>query len=273
MALKPTTYKVATTEDLVKTLTIVNNRDIIKLTSSEYKLNSPLKIDKEISIQSLESKKRSTISYSGAAATPAFEMNPKGKLKLSSVKLKGNGNNYAFATLKENMSSHYDLKVTDSEISDFDYVLKGYKYSFAQHLEFNSTVIMNCKNGLELSGEDDNRGDYNAENLSIVNCKFKGIKQNVIDYYRGGYDESTVGGNLIIRGSTFDNCGEKEKNQTLINTYGIINVDLSQNHFSDNKVKLVAQLWGAKNNSESANTFKNSGKIIIEQNLTQKLMY
>ncbi len=268
----PTTYKAATTQELVETLALANNGDIIQLSSSKYDLISPLQINKQITITS-SSRKKVCLKYSGGKETAAFEMNPKGDLTLSSIQLVGSKENYAFATLKENMSSHYNLTVRDCEISDFDYVLKGYKYSFAQHIDFNATKISNCTNGIELSAEDDDRGDYNAENLFITDCIFKAVQQNVIDYYRGGYDESTVGGNLRVASCTFSNCGAEEKNGTLINTYGIINVEISESQFSDNKVKRVAQLWGAKNNSESNNTFKNSGKIITEQNLPQKMMY
>lgn len=269
----PTTYKVSTSKELRETLSLAKDGDIIKLTSSSYKISSSLQIGKQITIESEIPTKKVQISYEGKAGTAAIEMLPKGDLTISSLQMKGTGANFAFATLKENMSSHYNLTVKNSEINNFDYVLKAYKYSFARYITFDSTIISNCENGIELSSENDDKGDYNAENISILNCKFKRIKQNVLDYYRGGYDESTVGGNLLIQGSTFENCGEKEKNGTLINTYGIINVDITQNNFENNKVKLVAQLWGAKNNSESANIFKNSGKIITEQNLPLKLMY
>ena len=95
----------------------------------------------------------------------------------------------------------------------------------------------------------------------------------MINYYRGGYDESTVGGNLMVKGNSFMKSGEQEKTNILLNTFGIINVELSGNTFQDNKVKLVARLWGAKNNSATNNTIKNSGEIITEQNLPLKLMY
>ena len=101
------------------------------------------------------------------------------------------------------MSSLYNLIVEDAEISNFDYVVKAYKYSFAEYIKFKSTVIKNCNNGLEFSGEDDDQGEYNAENIYILNCRFEGVSQNVIDYYRGGYDEATIGGNLVIKESTF----------------------------------------------------------------------
>lgn len=270
---EPTTHSVDNSDELLQALANTSGGDIIELTAERYEIRSSLKINKKITIQSADSVNKSSISYLGGAETPAFEMNPKGVLILKSVVLEGNGENYAFASLKENMSSLYNLKVMNSEISNFDYVLKAYKYSFSEYIKFKSTSIKNCNNGIELSAEDDDRGDYNAENLFILDTQFEGVKKNVIDYYRGGYDESTVGGNLIVQGCTFTNSGAAEENGVLINTYGIINVDISGNNFQNNRIKLIARLWGAKNNSQSNNTIQNSGRIITEQNLPLKLMY
>lgn len=269
----PKTHSVGTSEALTEAIKNASDGDIIELTSDRYEISASLKINKDLTLQSADTVRRSTISYTGVAKTPAFEMNPKGELTLKSVMLEGNAENYAFASLKENMSSLYNLKVENSEISNFDFVLKAYKYSFSEFIKFRSTMIRNCNNGLELSGEDDDRGEYNAENIYIVNSKFDGVEKNVIDYYRGGYDESTVGGNLIIKGCLFTNSGVGEEDGVLINTYGIINVDISGNTFSENQVKLVARLWGAKNNTESDNILENSGRLITEQNLPLKLMY
>ena len=267
------THSVSTSEELVSAISNAGDRDVITLASGNFELASSLRIDKAVTIESADPSNKVHLTYIGAPGTPAFAMNPRGQLTLKSVVLTGTGENYAFASLKSNMSSLYNLKVTDSEISNFDFVLKAYKYSFSEYLEFDSTVFKNCNNGLELSSEDDDRGEYNAENISIVNCQFEDVDQNVVDYYRGGYDESTVGGNLLIQDSKFSNCGSKEKNNTLINTYGIINVRLENNEFTNNPVKKVARLWGAKNNTESNNTIIKSGKIITEQNLPLKLMY
>ncbi|MEQ8715684.1 MAG: chondroitinase-B domain-containing protein [Cyclobacteriaceae bacterium] len=270
---EPTTHTVSSATELVEALGNAVAGDIIELTSGQYDIAAPLKIDKSIAIRSAQSDNKSVISYKGPAGTPAFEMNPNGELVLRSVRLEGNGENYAFASLKENMSSLYNLSIEDVEVSNFDFVLKAYKHSFSEYVKVQSSSIMNCNNGIELAAEDDDRGDYNAENLFIIDSQFDGVKQNVIDYYRGGYDESTVGGNLVVRGSTFTNSGGREETGILLNTYGIINVDLSGNTFRNNEVDLVARLWGAKNNSETNNTIANSGKIITEQNLPLKLMY
>jgi len=133
--------------------------------------------------------------------------------------------------------------------------------------------LKNCQNGIELSEETNDKGDYNVEFLTINNCQFENVKSNVIDFYRGGYDESTIGGNLSITNSTFSNCGEKEENGILLNTRGIINVDISKNTFKNNKVKLIALLWGAKNNTHGENEIVNSGEIRVEENIKLKLMY
>ena len=266
-------HSASTAEELSNSLANANDGDVIELTAKRIELTTPLKINKKITIRSVKKLDKTIISYTGAVGTPAFEMNPDGHLTLESVVLEGSENNYAFASLKENMSSLYNLKVVDCNISKFDYVLKAYKHSFSEYVEFQGTTIKDCNNGIELASEDDDRGEYNAENLFVTDCQFERVNKNVINYYRGGYDESTVGGNLVVKGSTFSQSGQNEKGGILINTYGIINVDLTDNTFQNNRVKKIARLWGAKNNREANNTIKNSGSIVTEQNLPLKLMY
>ncbi len=263
----------AEANDLASKISEAKDGDVVELSGGTFSISRPLAIDKKITIQSKDENNPARIIYSGAAATPAFEMHPRGDLMLKNVKLSGEKSQYAFASLKENMSSLYNLSAFNCEISDFDFVLKSYKNSFADEISFNQTVLANCQNGIELSAETDDKGDYNAEFLTIDSCRFEQIKSNVIDYYRGGYDESTIGGNLLVTNSTFSNCGAQEPNGILINTRGIINVDISNNTFRNNPVKLIALLWGAKNNTHSGNEIINSGKIVVEENLKLKLLY
>jgi poly(beta-D-mannuronate) lyase len=269
-AKEPKTHTVSNSEELVTKLNEAESGDVLALNSGSYTLSKSLVINKIITVQSAD---KAEIVYTGAANTPAFELNPYGKLTLRNIRLKGNNSNYAFATLKKNMSNHFGLDVMDSEISNFNYALRVYKQSFAEEITFKNTSISNCENGLELSEETNDRGDYNTEYLTIDNCQFTNVKQNVIDYYRGGYDESTIGGNLLVSNSTFTNCAAKEKNRRLLNHNGIHNVTITKNTFKNNKVQYVSILWGAKNNVESENNIVNSGQIKTEENLVQKLMY
>ena len=269
----PVTHAVATVVDFSTKLAAAKSGDIISLAAGTYELNNSLIINKKIRIQSADANNRAKIIYSGAANTPAFEMNPRGELSLQHITLQGKDTQYAFATLKENMSSLYNLSVIECEISNFNYVLKAYKESMSDEITFAKSSLKNCANGIELSEETNDKGDYNVEFLTIDNCKFENIKSNVIDYYRGGYDESTIGGNLIIQNSVFTNCGSQEVNGILLNTRGIVNVNITKNTFKNNRVKLVALLWGAKNNTHSENELINSGKIRVEENLKLKLVY
>lgn len=268
----PNTLEVNTTTDLATVIADAQDGDIIAFEAGSYEIGSSLKIDKTLTLKG-KSDGDVTLVYKGDKNTPLFEMNPKANLTLKGMNLRGDMAQYAFASLEENMSSKYDLYVGNCNIEAFDYVLKAFKYSFAENITFDNTTVKDCQNGLELSEETEDKGEYNAENISITNCHFEGVQENVLDYYRGGYDESTVGGTLVVANSTFTKCGAKEKNGILLNTYGIVNVDISGNTFKDNKVKLVAQLWGAKNNTHSNNTINNSGKIVVEENLKLNLLY
>mgnify|MGYP003635377900 CR=1 FL=1 len=271
-AREPKTIMVGTAESLQSKINEADNGDILSLEAGTHEISQSLIISKKLTIQSLDTSKV-VLNYLGEDKSPLFQLRPKGFLNLKNITIKGNNSQYAFASLKENMFTHFGLTVSDCDISDFNYVLKVYKESFAEHISFKNTSISNCENGLELSEETNDKGDYNAEYLTVNNCRFQHVKGNVIDYYRGGYDESTIGGNLLVTNSTFTNCGAQEKNGILLNTHGIVNVDISKNTFSNNPVKLVALLWGAKNNSHSDNKFHNSGEIRVEENLQMKLMY
>ncbi|MDX5586085.1 MAG: chondroitinase-B domain-containing protein [Aureibaculum sp.] len=271
-AKEQTTHKVTKVEELQTKIDEAENGDIIDLGLSLYEVDKSLVINKSITILSSGDGK-STLIYNGEKGSPLFSLQPYGKLKIKQVILEGNNSNYLFASLKENMSNHFGLTVSECEVSNFNYVLKAYKESFSERITFENSSISNCENGIELAEETNDKGDYNTEYLTINNCNFNNVKANVIDYYRGGYDESTIGGNLLVNNSTFTNCGAKEKNQRLLNHNGIVNVNITKNTFKNNPVQFVSILWGAKNNVESENTLSNSGQIKTEENLVMKMMY
>ena len=268
----PVIHTVTNTEELQTKINGASNGDVISLIKGVYNIDKSVVINKRLTIES-EPDAKAQLIFSGASNTPLFSLQPKGKLTINNIVLKGNISNYAFASLKQNMSNHFGLTVSNSEISNFNYVLKAYKESFAERITFENTTISNCENGIELSEEKNDKGDYNTEYLTINNCNFNTIKANVIDYYRGGYDESTIGGNLLLTNSTFINCGAKEKNKRLLNHNGIVNVNITKNTFKNNPVQFVSILWGAKNNVESDNNLMNSGQIKTEENLVMTMMY
>ena len=97
--------------------------------------------------------------------------------------------------------------------------------------------------------------------VTFDQCNFVNIQSNIINFFRDGYDESTIGGVLTVSNSSFTDCGKAEKSGILIQTRGIINVNITGNTFKNNPVAYMALLWGEKNNHHSNNTLTNSGEI------------
>ena len=256
-----------------KALAGAKDGDVIVLEKGKYVIPESLVINKGITIKAKDAESKPVLQFKGAEDAALFEMHPKGDLVLQGVQLVGSGTQMAFASLKDNMSSLYNIYTNEVEVEEFKYILKAYKESFSDEIIFENSQFKNCANGIELAEETNDKGDYNVENLIVKGCEFTDIKGSPIDYYRGGYDESTIGGHLSLSNSTFSTCGDNAKAEILINTYGIVNVDISGNTFKDNPVKYVALLWGAKNNRHSDNMLTNSGEIKVEENLKLRLLY
>lgn len=270
------TYKkiqVASSNELSTALSQAASGTIIELKKGIYEITASLVIDKKITLKSKNEKNKVVIHYEGQANTPVFLMGANGNLTLENIILKGEKEQHTFATKEKEMSSAYNLKIKNTEISDFDCVLKAYKDAFADTISIDNSVIKNCRGGLKLADENDDLGEYNAEFVFIMNSKFENVQNNILDYYRGGYDESTIGGNLVFQNNTITNCGREEKSGVLIKTTGIVNVDISKNTFLNNPVKFIAVLWGEKKQEPKENAIKNSGEFKTEQNLKQKMMY
>ena len=267
----PSIHKISATEGaLENALKEAATGDIILLNEGDYSFSTSLAIDKAVVFKAADGAKVS-LNYNGKAGTAAFDMHPLGRLELDGITLKGEGSQMAFAPLKENMSSSYRLFIKNSKVQHFDHLLFASRGSFADSIGIDNTTFSNAKNGFVLAA--DQKGDYNAEMFSITDSTFENIDQNVIHFYRGGYDESTIGGVLSLKNNTFKQSGQKEKSGILIKTRGIINVLLEGNTFTNNQVKRVAVLWGAKNNHHRNNTVKQSGKIEVQEQQALEILY
>ncbi len=267
------TIKVASIQELVAAIANAASGIVIELKKGTYKIDNSLVINKALTIKGKDKKSKATIVYSGTAKSPVFLMEPKGNLVVENLNLKGSKDQYAFATLEKNMKSAYNLWTNNIEVSDFDTVLNAYKDAFADTISIDNSVFKNCKRGIRLADEDDDLGEYNAEFVYIKNSKFDAIQSSILDYYRGGYDESTIGGNLVFQNNTVVNSGKEETAGILLKTRGIVNVSIANNNFANNPIALIALLWGEKGQAPKDNNIKNSGEFKIEQNLKQKMMY
>ncbi|MBW8192892.1 alginate lyase [Neiella marina] len=270
-AAAPSTHKAATANELVQAIKAAQSGDTIELSAASYALSQSISIDKQVRITSANKNKPATLSFS--ASNTAFLMQPKGDLTLDSVTIQGNGKQHAFATLDKYMSKAYNLSIINAKIANFKHVLEVSMGSFADNIEVVNTRIENCQSGFMLNKETKNKGTYNAEYLVIKNSSFDRIDGAIVDFHRGGYDESTIGGILVFENNTVTNSGKARADKVLMKNHGIVNVTFEGNTFNNNPVDVIAILWGEKGQKPVGNTIKNSGKIKVVDNLKLDLLY
>ncbi|MDY9919968.1 MAG: polysaccharide lyase 6 family protein [Proteiniphilum sp.] len=210
--------------------------DVIVLTTEgDYTCSKKLVIDFPLTIQAAQGlAKRPVIqaAYEGNAVA-VFELRGGSHLQLHGVEINGNatGNlpaKYAFITGKSDMTEPYRLKIDNCLIHGFKNtdggsVFKAYPASFADSIVVINSTVSDSYRGFALNAEKEDKGVYNAEYILLKNTTFKDIEQWALEFYRGGNDESTLGGFLLIEGCTFDNVNNR-KGQYSIRQTGLLNI-------------------------------------------------
>lgn len=224
----PKTYQITTGENtLYNAIKKSQPGDIIELAEGEYVNTKKMVINYPLTIRAIAGiQNRPVIKMNSETPTVVmFELRGASGLHLQGVALDGtsgakNPGKYAFVTGKEDMSDSYNLFIDNCDIYDFNEtnggcIFKAYKTSFADTLKITNSILRNSYRGIALNDEKDDKGIYNAEYTIFENTVFKNIGQWTLDFYRGGNDESTLGGFLIIDHCIFDDVYSKE-NQTML---------------------------------------------------------
>ncbi|OCB73661.1 hypothetical protein B0A79_20110 [Flavobacterium piscis] len=240
------------------------------LASGDYLLDRSVVISDNISIIG-ESAEKTIISFNPAAEKNSnylFRVESGARLSFENVSLTAKNTaavKYAIVSPKEDTPGSYSIFVNRSIISDFTNaeggsVIKVSKGTFADTIKISNSILRNNFRGINLSSEKDDTGKYNSENVILENTVFIDFNQWVLNYYRGGNDESTVGGNLVVDHCIFTRTGTTEKDMVFQNK-GIVNVKITNSVFFDNpKVANPIRLNG-KNNSIKNSVIYNSGEM------------
>lgn len=240
------------------------------LASGDYLLDRSVVISDNISIIG-ESAEKTIISFNPAAEKNSnylFRVESGARLSFENVSLTAKNTaavKYAIVSPKEDTPGSYSIFVNKSIISDFTNaeggsVIKVSKGTFADTIKISNSILRNNFRGINLSSEKDDTGKYNSENVILENTVFIDFSQWVLNYYRGGNDESTVGGNLVVDHCIFTRTGTTEKDMVFQNK-GIVNVKITNSVFFDNpKVANPIRLNG-KNNSIKNSVIYNSGEM------------
>ncbi len=271
--------KVAPTEDaLVNAIKKAKDYTILELTDGTYEVSRGMSITTNLIISGTGSKKTSIKISENVEKSPSylFKINEGASLVLHGIELDGTSSdalNYAIISQNTPTSKAYKLKLDDIYAHGFtnegSAIFKAYKGTFADSIQILNSRFEKNSRGLNLSYEKDDLGKYNAEVIDIQNTVFKDIKQFAVYYYRGGNDESTLGGQLNINHCIFYNVDNNEKGRAL-RTNGIVYINIANSIFAESPLtKYSAALTGNKNSVFNTVVF-NAGELKISSSANSK---
>jgi len=173
------------------------------------------------------------------------------------------------------MLENYRLEIIDSDFSDLDTnhtfnVISAAKGTFADNILIQNSNFSDVTGAIvSLEKEIDDYGIYNAEYLTVTNSTFKNVEGDLVDYYRGGRDESTFGPNFNMKGSTMDNVGKGRRNRSESSLYlhGVQVTNMSGNTFENSAPFLINHTVGEPKTRIENNKFdQTDGPRVFELN-------
>src|SRR4030095_8702173 len=201
----------ATTEDVYKQLE-KKEPIVIRLTANKYSLKKPFVISKFVKFTS---DKKNTIHLSSDAMLSAFIISGRGHLTLDNLNIGGENlkaTNFVSGDTSGS-SDHYNFSILNCIITDLNRDMGCQNFFFAYKsmiadsllVDGNTFVNNNC-NAIIISEEKDDNGYYNAEKIFITHNKFNNQAGVLLNVYRGGNDESTLGPDLTFSHNSLNSC-------------------------------------------------------------------
>ncbi|NNE59142.1 MAG: alginate lyase [Hellea sp.] len=269
------TIKIAPEEGiLLRTIKQANPGDTIILSEGDYVAAKFLKLTKPLTFKG---EGEVNITFERSAM---FEVLEGGSLQLINLNISGEDSpdyagNSVIRTSPYAQLENFRLEIIDSDFTAIDKnhtfnVVKASKGTFADNILVQNSTFEDVTGAIfSLDKEDDDYGIYNAEYLTITNSTFKNVEGDLVDYYRGGRDESTFGPHFKMTGSTLDNVGKGNRNQSKSSIYlhGVQVTNMSDNIFKNSAPFLINHTVGEPKTRITGNRFSGTpGPAVYELN-------
>ncbi len=269
----------ATPDAIINAVAAASAGDVISLSAGHYKAKKTIIIDKPITIMAEQPAVDKTpsvkISFERSAL---FEIVGKGSLELVGINISGedspdSSGNTVMRTSRYSMLENYQLRVSDSVFSDLDTnhsfsVLKAAKGTLADRIEISNTQFLNVDGTLFILDQDiDDAGRYNAEYLTIKDSGFVDVTGALVNYYRGGTDESTFGPHFELTNSVIKNSGfgKRNKADAIVGLHGVQVSLISDNRIVDSESIRINHTVGEPVTRISNNQFVNTEMPVIKE--------
>jgi poly(beta-D-mannuronate) lyase len=249
---------------------------IIKLTGSEYEITSPIVINTGVTFTQTSKKPVKII----AADLPAvFLLNGGGNLMLNNVNLNLEEAQTRHFILTDTVGNfdHFNLVINNSTISNQQNTAEETSFIFASKSSFGDSVVItnssfnnNASIFFNAIAEREDKGIYNVEKTRISQNKFSG-QRSIINIYRGGNDESTLGPNLIFTNNFVQTNAPIDK--PAFNLFGVQQSNISNNIITNSNAAGTLIRYKDLVRAQhilQGNIFTTSGKIETNNFVQQK---
>ncbi len=240
--------------------------DVISLAAGDYVVSKFLHLDKPLTFKA-DGDVNLTFERSAL-----FEIQNGGGLQIVGLTISGadapdNTGNAVIRTSPYSMLKNYRLEIIDSEFVDMDVnrsfnMVSVSKGTFADDILIKNSSFSDVTGAiLKLDKEIEDYGIYNAEYLTIENSRFENVQGALVDYYRGGTDESTFGPHFSLKNSSLKNVGNgsRNKSKASIHLHGVQVTNISDNVFEDSQSFLINHTVGEPKTRIFDNQFINTG--------------
>ena len=237
----------------------------IQLTGDEYNFLHPIVTPPIFCLTSVDTKK--PINLKTSTSIPAFFIVSAGSLTtFKNINLNGSNSqakSFLLSDTSEN-TNHFNLRMLNVRATGFggETFFSASKHSIADSIIVrNSSFINNTCNLFDLQKENENVGYYNVERMIVSNCTITNNLGQLLNLYRGGKDESTMGPILTFKDNKIENC---RSDKELISLFGVQQSYLTGNLF--NNCNAGRTLISYKDNVRavhylSNNEYNNSGDV------------
>lgn len=271
--IKPLPVDCATAADIYKQLS-TKTPVTIRLTGREYILVKPFFITKYVRFTG---NKAVPVTISTGDLPGVFIIAGNGNLSLDNLSINGAGVKAInfISNDSTGSSDHFNLSMKNCLVQNLDRqqgcqnIFYAYKSMIADSIIFhnNSFVNNNC-HGIMMREEKDNKGYYNAEKIIITQNNFGKQTGTLMDIYRGGNDESTMGPSLTFSHNKISYSKTIENNTPLIRLYGVQRSVLEKNifaHCNDGSALILFEDVVRASHLFRNNEATNSGRVITDR--------
>jgi poly(beta-D-mannuronate) lyase len=234
---KPVVVSCSTSEEIYKQLER-KEPVILNLSGKEYTLNKPFVITKQVRITG---NKNQPVRFITSNILSAFIITGNGSLSLQGLSIDGSNVKAMHFICSDSggYAGHYNLSIKDCILQNFSrlegcqHLIYAYRSMMADSIAVrNSSFINNYSDWLVMNEEKEDKGYYNAEVILISNNKFTNQKGVLLDVYRGGNDESTLGPKLVFTNNILSGCNTNS-DKGLIQLMGVQQSLIAANRFTN----------------------------------------